>query len=91
MNGKGSKPRNCFSKQFKDNYDGINWCKKEKIDINGLPYYVFKVKSGWVVESDHSSLCAKGLTKNSAIKSIKKILATHNKITKMVDTFSNKR
>lgn len=25
MNGKGSKPRNCFSKQFKLNYDEINW------------------------------------------------------------------
>jgi len=24
-NGKGSKPRNCFSKNFKDNYDTINW------------------------------------------------------------------
>ncbi len=25
MNGKGSSPRSCFSKQFKDNYDLINW------------------------------------------------------------------
>lgn len=24
-NGKGDKPRNCFSKQFKDNYEEINW------------------------------------------------------------------
>jgi hypothetical protein len=23
--GKGSKPRNCFSKQFKQNFDEINW------------------------------------------------------------------
>lgn len=23
MNGKGSKPRNCFSRQFKENYDKI--------------------------------------------------------------------
>lgn len=23
--GKGDKPRNCFSKKFKDNYDEINW------------------------------------------------------------------
>lgn len=27
MNGKGSNPRNCFSKQFKSNYDEINWNK----------------------------------------------------------------
>lgn len=26
--GKGSKPRNCFSKKFKDNYDEINWKSK---------------------------------------------------------------
>jgi len=25
MNGKGSSPRNCFSKRFKSNYDEINW------------------------------------------------------------------
>jgi hypothetical protein len=29
-NGKGDKPRNCFSKQFKDNYDQINWAKREQ-------------------------------------------------------------
>jgi hypothetical protein len=27
MNGKGSKPRNCFSKRFKTNYDEISWGK----------------------------------------------------------------
>lgn len=30
MNGKGSKPRNCFSKKYKDNYDEINWKRKPK-------------------------------------------------------------
>lgn len=25
--GKGSSPRNCFSKQFQDNYDSIDWSK----------------------------------------------------------------
>ena len=25
--GKGSSPRNCFSKQFQDNYDSIDWVK----------------------------------------------------------------
>lgn len=28
--GKGDKPRNCFSKEFKDNYDLIDWSKKNK-------------------------------------------------------------
>ena len=27
--GKGSSPRNCFSKQFQDNYDNINWSKSD--------------------------------------------------------------
>jgi len=28
--GKGDKPRNCFSKQFKDNYDLIDWPHKKQ-------------------------------------------------------------
>lgn len=28
--GKGDKPRNCFSKQYKDRYDEINWGVKNK-------------------------------------------------------------
>jgi hypothetical protein len=28
--GKGDKPRNCFSKQYKSNYDEINWGKKKE-------------------------------------------------------------
>ena len=28
---KGDKPRNCFSKQYRDNYDSINW--PERFDI----------------------------------------------------------
>jgi hypothetical protein len=32
--GKGSKPRNCFSNRFKENYDGINWSdEKDKLWI----------------------------------------------------------
>jgi hypothetical protein len=30
MNGKGDAPRNCFSKQFKDNYDSIDWGSASK-------------------------------------------------------------
>lgn len=33
--GKGDRPRNCFSKKYRDNYDSINWNKKnEKNQIN---------------------------------------------------------
>jgi Zn finger protein HypA/HybF involved in hydrogenase expression len=28
VNGKGDRPRNCFSPQFRENYDGINWHRK---------------------------------------------------------------
>jgi hypothetical protein len=28
--GKGDKPRNCFSKDYKNNYDKINWKSKDK-------------------------------------------------------------
>tara|TARA_Y100001938_G_scaffold151087_1_gene245857 strand:- start:16010 stop:16144 length:135 start_codon:yes stop_codon:yes gene_type:complete len=28
--GKGSSPRNCFSKKYKDNYEQINWGNKKK-------------------------------------------------------------
>lgn len=31
--GKGSRPRNCFSKQFKKNFDDINWATKESKEI----------------------------------------------------------
>jgi hypothetical protein len=35
--GKGDKPRNCFSKEFKDNYDLIDWSKKkEKNESNNI-------------------------------------------------------
>lgn len=28
--GKGDSPRSCFSQKYRDNYDAINWSKKEK-------------------------------------------------------------
>lgn len=40
--GKGDKPRNCFSQQYRDNYDSIVWNKKTKeeysicYDENGI-------------------------------------------------------
>jgi hypothetical protein len=41
--GKGCRPRNCFSKKYRDNYDSINWNKKQnnneknEININVAP------------------------------------------------------
>lgn len=32
MNGKGDSPRNCFSKQFKNNYDDISWDNSKSTD-----------------------------------------------------------
>jgi hypothetical protein len=32
--GKGDKPRNCFSQKYRDNYDAINWLKKENENNN---------------------------------------------------------
>ncbi|MEY3311858.1 MAG: hypothetical protein RL348_1198 [Bacteroidota bacterium] len=34
--GKGDKPRNCFSKKYKNNYDEIDWNRKKKIKKKGL-------------------------------------------------------
>lgn len=28
--GKGDRPRNCFSQKYRDNYDSIDWNKKQK-------------------------------------------------------------
>lgn len=30
--GKGDKPRNCFSKDYKNNYDNINWSNKKPVN-----------------------------------------------------------
>ena len=38
--GKGDKPRNCFSQKYRDNYDSINWNRKNgknKINIDVAP------------------------------------------------------
>ena len=40
--GKGDKPRNCFSKEFKDNYSEINWGRK----ISTPCVRICKVKDG---------------------------------------------
>jgi hypothetical protein len=45
--GKGDKPRNCFSKQFKNNFDQIDWKKKKEPErkvktFKGKKIYVYK-------------------------------------------------
>jgi len=32
--GKGDKPRNCFSEQYRNNFDSIDWNKKENIEYS---------------------------------------------------------
>ena len=32
MNGKGDKPRNIFNKEYRNNYDFINWGRPRTID-----------------------------------------------------------
>lgn len=33
MAGKGSKPRNCFSQKFKQNFDEISWDSKNNQEV----------------------------------------------------------
>ncbi len=41
--GKGDKPRNCFSKSFRTNFDEIDWGRYRTIDeVCGLPKGSFK-------------------------------------------------
>lgn len=57
-NGKGDNPRNCFSKQFKDNYDSINWGhSKSKHEHFGSPKKTFKkfVKEKPECEPNHNN------------------------------------
>ena len=39
---KGSKPRNCFSKEYKDNYDDINWGKKDEDNASEQGYSIIE-------------------------------------------------
>lgn len=41
--GKGDSPRNCFSKQYRNNYDSINWGRLKTIDeVCGVPKGTFQ-------------------------------------------------
>lgn len=31
--GKGSKPRNCFSSEFRANYEEINWQPEQRVEV----------------------------------------------------------
>lgn len=47
QNGKGSSPRNCFSKQFKDNYEDINWSSKPtRVYLNKAKQIAFDAHRG---------------------------------------------
>lgn len=83
MNGKGSKPRNCFSRQFKDNYDGINWGSEQTV-IDNLTFSIYREKWGWIVKSLDGTICAQGWTKNGAIKSLKRVLSTYEHVIKKI-------
>ena len=45
MNGKGDAPRNCFSKQYKDNYDAI-FRSKEKNAAQAIPVKTSEQEAG---------------------------------------------
>ena len=42
--GKGDKPRNCFSKKFKDNYSQINWDSNSKDDPERIKLWLDRLK-----------------------------------------------
>jgi hypothetical protein len=46
--GKGDKPRNCFSQQYRDNYDSINWNKNKELSKNEKEY-IDKIKDGFLL------------------------------------------
>lgn len=41
--GKGDSPRNCFSKQFKNNYEEIKWGKISNKKVNKYPEYLLEL------------------------------------------------
>ena len=36
--GKGDSPRNCFSQNYRDNYDSIDWTKKDSKEKYSICY-----------------------------------------------------
>lgn len=62
--GKGDKPRNCFSKEFRDNYDDINWESSERDLVNDCP-----TPFRWGIETpddwDEQSEIKKGMIRQS--------------------------
>ncbi len=64
MNGKGDKPRNCFSKKFKDNYDGINWRRDYYFVLeHGRPMGIDPTV--WVGSQKEANKLEKGYNDNS--------------------------
>ena len=63
--GKGDKPRNCFSKSYRDNYDDIDWGKGVDRDhVNDCP-----TPYRWGIETpddwDESAEIFKGMVRQS--------------------------
>jgi len=59
MNGKGSKPRSCFSKEFKDNYDDIfleKYLKKLSDRLYDSGWYT---QSHYIMERKNKKECEK--------------------------------
>lgn len=60
--GKGSSPRNCFSKQFQNNYDDIDWSRKDKERelVNDCPS-LYRWPEGQIIngcgDDDHDECC----------------------------------
>lgn len=44
MAGKGSKPRNCFSENYFNNYDTINWGTKSVNKLSGTLKVIDKIQ-----------------------------------------------
>lgn len=53
--GKGSSPRNCFSKEFKKNFDDILWLDKSEYCYNCGR--VFKKEQKRILHADKSAEC----------------------------------
>lgn len=43
--GKGDVPRSCFSKQFRDNYDAINWGRWTKANDDALHTFCDEIET----------------------------------------------
>jgi hypothetical protein len=57
-NGKGDSPRSCFSKEYRDNFDVIDWSKMDLNKINKI-FEENKLYRGRMVSASKSYYCSK--------------------------------